>query len=117
MPTSRSIQRELDALKKEIAGLRAEGKRMKKQASAVASNGAHSLGAIKEELTDKVSEIKDTLVSGASGAMDEISEQLDELREKVSEYSEQAEDTVKAHPFVAVAGALAVGWLIGRLLR
>jgi ElaB/YqjD/DUF883 family membrane-anchored ribosome-binding protein len=117
MATSRSMQRELDALKKEIAGLRAEGKRIKKQAGAVASNGANSFGAIKEELVDKVSEIKDTLASGASGAMDEITEQLDDLRERVSEYSEQAEDTVKAHPFVAVAGALAVGWLIGRLTR
>jgi ElaB/YqjD/DUF883 family membrane-anchored ribosome-binding protein len=117
MPTSRSIQRELDSLKKEIAGLRAEGKRVKKQAAAVASNGASTLDAIKDEIADKVSEIKDTLASGASGAADEISEQLEELREKVSEYSGQAEDKVKAHPFVAVAGALAVGWLIGRLTR
>ena len=117
MATSRSIRREIDALKKDIAGLRAEGKRMQRQAAAVASDGASSLGAIKEELVDRVSEIKDTLASGASGAMDEITAQLRELRQRISDYSEQADSTVKAHPFAAVAGALAVGWLIGRLCR
>ena len=61
--------------------------------------------------------MKDTLATGTSGAMDEVSGQFEELREKVAEYSEQAEDTVKAHPFMAVAGALAIGWLVGKLSR
>lgn len=117
MATGRSIQRELNSLRKEIAALRAEGKRMKKQAEAVAADGATSLGAIKDEIAEKVTEMKDTLATGASGAMDEVSERLEELREKVAEYSEQAEDTVKAHPFMAVAGALAIGLLVGKLSR
>jgi hypothetical protein len=111
------MQRELNALRKEIAALRADGQRMKKHASAAATAGVSSLGAIKENLVDKVSEIKSTLASGASGAMEEIAEQLEELRETVSDYSEEAKKNFNAHPFVVIAGALAVGLLIGRLTR
>jgi hypothetical protein len=106
------MQRELDALRKEIAPLRADGRRMNKHASAAATAGASSLRAIKE-----VGEIKSTLAGGASGAIDEIAEQLEELRETVSDYSVEAKKSFKPHPFVAIAGALAVGLLIGRLTR
>jgi ElaB/YqjD/DUF883 family membrane-anchored ribosome-binding protein len=35
----------------------------------------------------------------------------------VSDYSDQAEKTVAAHPLASLAGALAIGFLIGRLGR
>ena len=117
MAMSRNTQRELDALRKEIAALRADGRRMKRHASAAAANGASSLGAVKEDLVDKANEIRDRLAGGASDVVNGIADRLDEVRETIAEYSEKAENGIKAHPFVVIAGALAVGLLIGRRTR
>ena len=61
--------------------------------------------------------MKDTLVDGANGALDEIADQLEKLRETVSDYSKAAENGVRAHPCIAIGGAVGIGLLIGRLKR
>lgn len=117
MATPRSVQKELESLRKEIAGLRKDYARAKGRAKATASEGAERFGAIREELADTIEAIKDKVASGTGFAADEISEQLNELRDVVNDYSERTEKTVAAHPLAAVAAAVAIGFLIGRLGR
>lgn len=117
MASNRTIQKEIAALKKEIAALRAEYARTGRKTAAAASNGAETLGAIKDDIVERVADIKDTLAEGAGDMAEDIVEQLDELRAMVNDYSGQAEKAVAAHPLATVAGAVAIGFLIGRLSR
>ena len=117
MASNRTVQKEIAALKKEIAALRAEYARTGRKTAAAASNGAEALGAIKDDIVERVGDIKDTLAEGASDMADNIVEQLDELRAMVNEYTGSAEKAVTAHPLATVAGAVAIGFLIGRMSR
>ena len=117
MASTRTVQKEIAALKKEIAQLRAEYARTGRKTAAGASNGAETLGAIKDDIVERVGDLKDTLTEGASDMAEDFVEQLDELRAMVSDYTGQAEKAVTAHPLATVAGAVAIGFLIGRMSR
>lgn len=52
---------------------------------------------------------------GAEGAAGGLHEQVGELNRLVQEMLENAEDTIAEHPVATVAGALALGIVIGRL--
>jgi hypothetical protein len=49
--------------------------------------------------------------------VEDISAHIDELRDVANEYTEKTQKTVAAHPLAAVAGAIAVGYLIARMNR
>ena len=117
MASNRSIQKELDELRKEIAGLRQDYARLKSRVKATKADGVHRASAVRDELADTIEAIKEKVASGTDAAADEIAEELAELRAVVGDYSDQAEKTVAAHPLASLAGALAVGFLIGRLGR
>jgi hypothetical protein len=117
MASNRTVQKEIAALKKEIAALRAEYARTGRKTATAASNGAERLGAIKDDIVERVGDIKDTIAEGAGDMAENVVEQLDELREMVSDYTGQAEKAVAAHPLATVAGAVAIGYLIGRFSR
>jgi ElaB/YqjD/DUF883 family membrane-anchored ribosome-binding protein len=117
MASSRSVQNELDSLRKEIAGLRQDYARLKGRASATKSDAADRFGAIREDLADTIDAIKDKVSEGTGAAAEEISAQLNDLREVVNEYSDKTEKTVAAHPFATLAGAIALGYLLGRFGR
>jgi len=53
--------------------------------------------------------------AGDAGAAGGLHEQIAELNRLVQEMLENAEDTIAEHPVATVAGALALGILIGRL--
>lgn len=117
MATTRSVQRELDNLRKEITGLRQDYSRLKGRARATTSEGVDRFSAIKDDLVDTIDAIKSKVTNGTGAAADEIASHIDDLRNLVGDYSAKTEKTVAAHPIAAVAGALAIGWLIGRLNR
>jgi ElaB/YqjD/DUF883 family membrane-anchored ribosome-binding protein len=121
MAGTRTLQKEIDALKKEIATLRASQARVRRKAGSAAEaaveEGVDRLGALRDDIAERVGGIKDSIAGGASDVVDEIAEQLEELRATINSYSDQAEKTVTAHPFAAIAGAVAIGYLIGRLTR
>jgi ElaB/YqjD/DUF883 family membrane-anchored ribosome-binding protein len=117
MATSRSVQRELDNLRKEIAGLRKDYARLKGRARASADEGVERFGAIRDDLLGTIDAIKDKLSNGTGEAADEIAAHIDDLKTMVGDYSDRTEKTIAAHPLAAVAGALAIGWIIGRLNR
>ena len=117
MATTKAMQKEIAALKKEISALRNEYVRTGRKTAAAAVNGAERLGAIKDDIADRVSGLRETLTGGAGEVADDVMEQLEELREMVGEYTEQAGNTVKNHPIATVAGAVAIGYLIGRMSR
>jgi ElaB/YqjD/DUF883 family membrane-anchored ribosome-binding protein len=117
MASSRSIQKELDDLRKEIAGLRQDYARLKGRASATRSDAADRFSAIRDELADTIDAIKEKVSEGTGSAAEEIGSQLNDLRDIVNEYSDKTEKTVAAHPFATLAGAIAVGYLLGRFGR
>jgi len=117
MASSRSIQKELDSLRKEIAGLRRDYARLKGRASATKADATDRFGAIREELADTIDAIKDRISEGTGTAAEEIGAQLNDLRDTVNEYSDKTEKTVAAHPFATLAGAVAIGYLLGRFGR
>jgi ElaB/YqjD/DUF883 family membrane-anchored ribosome-binding protein len=117
MAATRSVQKELNDLRKEIAGIRADYARLKGRASATGSEAVGRYTAIKDDLLDTVDAIKERVANGTSDAVDDISAHIDELRDVVNEYTDKTEKTVAAHPLAAVAGAIAVGYLIARMNR
>lgn len=117
MASSRSVQKELESLRAEIAGLRQDYERLKGRANATKTDAANRAGAIRAELADTIEAIKESISEGTGTASDEISAQLDELRRTVNDYAEKTEKTVAAHPLATVAGAFFTGYLIGRLGR
>jgi ElaB/YqjD/DUF883 family membrane-anchored ribosome-binding protein len=117
MAATRSVQKELNDLRKEIAGIRADYARLKNRGGATKAEAVGRYSAIKDDLLDTVDAIKERVTSGTSEAVDDISAHIDELRDVVNEYSDRTEKTVAAHPIAAVAGAIAVGYLIARMNR
>jgi len=113
----RSIQKELDDLRKEIAGLKADYGRLKGRAAASGAEGMSRIGAIRDELTETITAIKDKIADGTGTAIDDLTEQLNELRDLANRYSAKTEEAVTAHPMATIAGALVLGYLVGRLKR
>lgn len=48
---------------------------------------------------------------------DEIQERLADLRERAAEIDSQVRRVVREHPFLSLAGAVAAGYVVGRLIR
>ena len=69
-----------------------------------------------DEIRAELSRLRETRAAaeGATPAS-EMSEKLAELNRLVHEMLENAEDTIAEHPVATVAGALALGIVIGRL--
>ena len=117
MATPRRLQKDLEALRREMAALRADYEHLKRPAAKAAGESGERLSAIKEEIVETVSDIRDKLAGRAGDAVDDIAGQVKELRDMVDEYTEQGEKAVAAHPLAAVLGAVAIGYLVGRLAR
>jgi ElaB/YqjD/DUF883 family membrane-anchored ribosome-binding protein len=117
MANSRSMQKEIAALKKEISALRSEYTKTGRKTASAAINSAERIGAIKDEIVDRVTGIKDTIAEGAGDMAEDVVEQLDELRSMLSDYQAQAGKAVSNHPVMTIAGAAAIGYLIGRFSR
>lgn len=117
MASSSGLQKELKSLREEIAGLRQEQERLRARVNASKADAADRFGSVRDELAGTVEAIKRKLAEGADEAVGEVSDQLNELRELVNEYSDKTEKTVATHPYATLAGAVALGYLIGRLGR
>jgi len=85
MVTGKTLRAELDEIRAELARLRA----------------ARSAG--------------EGEAAAAPGSMGGMGEQIAELNRLVQDMLENAEDTIAEHPVATVAGALALGIVIGRL--
>jgi ElaB/YqjD/DUF883 family membrane-anchored ribosome-binding protein len=112
-----AISKEINELRKEIEALRSEYAEAKRSTAKAAARGARRFGAIKDEVMEEASGLKDRLAEGAEEATADILEQLEELKDMLKDYEGKAEKTVGDHPLAAVGGALAIGFLIGRLTR
>jgi len=117
MATSRSVQKELESLREEIAGLRQDYARLNGRAKATTSEGAERFGSIREELADTIDAIREKVADGSGAAAEEIAAQLNELRGIANEYSDKTEKTLAAHPLATLAGVAAIGYLLGRFGR
>ncbi|MFO1091494.1 MAG: hypothetical protein U1E46_18110 [Hyphomicrobiales bacterium] len=84
------LRREIDALKAEIATLKGKGQ--------AAAGAAEAL-----------------LEEAAPGVLDHLGREAKDLAEIVTQMIEDAEHTVKEHPGATIAGAIAIGIIIGRL--
>jgi len=82
------LRAEIEALRREIAGLRAERK-------------------------TKIDAAEDA----AEGAADNLMEQMRSLAQEISAFAEETEKGVVNHPLTSVLGALVLGVLIGRLFH
>jgi ElaB/YqjD/DUF883 family membrane-anchored ribosome-binding protein len=70
-----------------------------------------------ERVRDRAHSTIDKVAEGASTGMDWAQQSGRELARRSGQYAEVAGDYVRERPLVAVAGALALGYLLGRLLR
>jgi ElaB/YqjD/DUF883 family membrane-anchored ribosome-binding protein len=52
--------------------------------------------------------------SGIAAQLEDVD--LDEVQEKLTEFDRQARGFIKRNPLVALAGAVTVGFLVGRLV-
>ena len=87
------------------------------------SEGEHAM-ALGKTLRTELDEIRAELArlrepraseASAAAAAGGVSEQIAELNRLVQDMLENAEDTITEHPVATVAGALALGIIIGRL--
>jgi ElaB/YqjD/DUF883 family membrane-anchored ribosome-binding protein len=93
MPRKLDVHEKLDALKNDILSLRSEaGKKAKYLA------GLDDLGNVK-----------------AGSTLEQVEHQISELNRMVKEMLDEAESTASQHPVATVAGALALGIVIGRV--
>lgn len=51
----------------------------------------------------------------AQARIEELQERIERAREELDHYVERAADFIRERPVAAVAGAVALGWLIGRI--
>jgi ElaB/YqjD/DUF883 family membrane-anchored ribosome-binding protein len=114
MATSRSVQKELESLRKEMAALRHDYARLKRRARDTTTEAADRFGAIRAGIADTIDAIRENVSEGTGSALDEIGVQLSSLRDLANGYSDKTERIVSTHPFATLAGAIAVGYLVGR---
>jgi ElaB/YqjD/DUF883 family membrane-anchored ribosome-binding protein len=117
MSSSLSIQNDVNELKREVAGLRSDYARLKHRAAATKEDRVKRFARMKENVTDTIGSIKDTIADGTSATLDDISGHFNEFSDVVHGYAARTERTVAAHPIAAVAGAVTIGYLVGRLAR
>jgi ElaB/YqjD/DUF883 family membrane-anchored ribosome-binding protein len=86
------LRAEIEALRREIAGMRAERK-------------------------TKIDPEKSTAESAAESTASNLIDQLHTLAQEISAFAEDTEKGVANHPLTSVLGALALGILIGRLFH
>ena len=86
------LRAEIEALRREIAGLRGAPPSSQQSESGAAEDGAE----------------------GAAGA---FTDQLHALAREIAAFAEEAEKGVVNHPLTSVLGALVLGILIGRVLH
>ena len=70
-----------------------------------------------ERARTNVQDTIDKVADSAAGGVDWAAENTRVIAQKSSELTEVASDYVRERPLVAVAGALALGYLVGRLMR
>ena len=72
-----------------------------------------------DEIRAELSRLRETRASeesaAAAAAAGGVGEQIAELNRLVQDMLENAEDTITEHPVATIAGALALGIVIGRL--
>jgi ElaB/YqjD/DUF883 family membrane-anchored ribosome-binding protein len=72
-----------------------------------------------DEIKAELARLRETRASeenaAAAAAAGGVSEQIAELNRLVQDMLENAEDTITEHPVATIAGALALGIVIGRL--
>lgn len=78
-----------------------------------AEKAAPALDRVRTGAHDTVDRVADTAASGLGWA----AENTKEIARKGNEISEMAVGYVRERPLVAVAGAVALGYLVGRLMR
>ena len=120
MATVRSVQKELAELRKDLSGIKTDYARLKRRAGATKADGLSRSDSIIDGLLGAMGafgSMKERVADSANGALDVVSDQFGELGDVVTDYSERAGKTVAAHPFVAIASAAALGYIIARLSR
>jgi len=70
-----------------------------------------------ERVRDRAHSTIDKVAESAASGVDWATENSRQIARKGGEYQQVASDYIRERPLVAVAGALALGYLIGRLLR
>ena len=81
------------------------------------SKGTMEHGGIMEGAQEKVRETMKNVSAEVQGRVEAAKEAFEELREKDwSEIFEDAQDVVRRHPVISIAGALFVGYSVGRLI-
>ncbi len=78
-----------------------------------AEKAAPALDRVRSGAHDTVDRVADTAASGLGWAADNTKV----IARKGNELSEMAGDYVRERPIVAVAGAVAIGYLVGRMMR
>jgi len=120
MAASRSVQKELADLKRDLTAHRSDYARIKHRAATTKADGVDRYSALTDGLSGTVSAfaaVKDKIADRTESAVDGISDHLNDLRDVVDDYSDMARKTVVAHSFAVLVGAAAAGYLIARLSR
>jgi ElaB/YqjD/DUF883 family membrane-anchored ribosome-binding protein len=114
MARSVNVEKEIAALKREISALKADYSKANGRAAKVA---VEHFGTFREGVADTLEDIREKIAGNAAGVTEDIGEQLDELKSMLDGYTAETEKTIAAHPFATLAGAIAIGFLIGKFSR
>ena len=72
---------------------------------------------VEGELQDLYGRARDTAGQAAEVVRETAGQAAEVVRKQASSFEETLRDTIETRPYTAVAAALAVGWLIGRMGR
>ena len=114
MTMARDINDELNHLKSEVASLRGAVSRLRQEAEPGLLKKAESA---KDEIVGMASAIKDRISSEVGDVSRCMTGDIDALKSSVDAYAEKAQTTLRSHPLAVVAGAIVVGFVLGRFQR
>ncbi len=116
-PSTADLKREFDSLKADLGGLAKELRAYAaSQERSLGQRAADTASATAGTMRDAAGTMRDNVSTLRDAVLERGDEQLQSLRAFAETAAGNAEDMVRQHPGSTVAGAAAVGFLIGALM-
>ena len=114
MTHPKDFSTDIETLRAELAALRADWARVAGKAEDI---GRRQYGVAKDEISAAIEALKERIAKEAGDAGEAIGKDVDELGVLVDAYAAKAQKTVTANPLYSLLGAVAIGFLLGRIAR
>ncbi len=114
MADAGDFSKDVEALRDELAALRADWARVAGKAEAL---GRRQGGDAKDQISAGLDALRARIAKEAGDAGEAIGKEVDELGVLIDAYATEARKAVAARPLYTLLGAVAIGFVLGRITR